>query len=162
MSCLESKEKAQACQQGCVTNHESETDLGSLIAKDKYHLLIYFINPWRHCGQPYNANHSLQKCTEKHGEELKPLTPPFLLKTVWSFDFKRMQYAVGFYQETGYRNDKADAKNWFLQPAHPIPWLTEEEQGTGKATHQREEQKVGELPVCCFDNGRVAEFYENT
>lgn len=115
----------------------------------------------RRCVNPYDAGHNLNEGTQKNQEELQVKSPPFALKAGGDLGLEHQQDSVGFDQNTGDAKHKTDAERGLPQPAGPILRLPNEEEGTGEATQEGEEQEIGELAVCRLNDGRVAEFDED-
>lgn len=78
--------------------------------------------------EPNHTDDNLHKCAQEDQEELKVEAPPLSVETRGDLCLEDEQDTVGFHQDAGDAEDKADAKSWLPQTASPILGLANEEQ----------------------------------
>lgn len=101
------------------------------MAGDKYDLILQFmvsVTGWWGCIEPNHTDDNLHKRAQEYQEELKVEAPPLSVETCGDLCLKDKKDTVGFHQDAGDAEDKADAKSWLPQTTSPILGLTNEEQ----------------------------------
>lgn len=165
LSRLEGKEEADGCQEAGVANEEAKGHQGAFMAGDEDNLILQFmvsVTGWRGCVEPNHTDDNLHKRAQEDQEELEVEAPPLSVEARWDLCLKDKQDTVGFHQDAGNAEDKADAESWLPQTASPVLGLTNEEQRAGEAAEQGEEEEVGQFPVCGLDDGCVTKFGEDS
>lgn len=162
---LKGKEEADGCQETGVANEEAKGHQGAFMAGDEDNLILQLmvsITGWWGRVEPNHADDNLHKCAQEDQEELEVEAPPFSVEACRDLCLEDEQDTIGFHQDAGDAEDKADAKSWLPQTASPVLWLSNEEQWAREAAEQGEEEEVGQLPVCGLDDGSVAKFGEDS
>lgn len=115
------------------------------------------------CGvEPDHTDDDLHEGAEEDQQELQVEPPPLAVEAGGDLGLKHQEDTIGFHQDAGDAEHKADAEGRLAQAARPVLGLTDEEQGAGETAEQGEEEQVGELAVGGLDDGRVAELDEDT
>lgn len=128
---LEGEEEANGCQKAGVANEEAKGHQGALMASDENNLvlqLVVSITGWWGCVEPNHADDNLYKCAQEDQEELEVEAPPLSVEACGDLCLEDKQDTVGFHQDAGDAEHKADAKSWLPQTTSPVLGLANEEQ----------------------------------
>lgn len=101
------------------------------MAGDEDDLILQFmvsVTGWWGSIEPYHTDDNLHKSAQEDQEELKVEAPPLSVETCRDLCLEDKKDTVGFHEDAGDAEDKADAKSWLSQTASPILRLTNEEQ----------------------------------
>lgn len=146
LSRLEGEEEADGRQEAGVANEKAKGHQGAFMAGDEDNFILQFmvsVTGWRGCVKPNHTDDNLHECTQENQEKLEVEAPPLSVEARGDLCLKDKQDTVGFHQDAGDAEDKADAESWLPQTASPVLGLTNEEQRAGKAAEQGEEEEVG-------------------
>ena len=142
LSRLEGKKEADGRQQAGVANEEAKGHQGAFMAGDEDNLILQFmvsVTGWRGCVEPNHTDDNLHKCAQEDQEELEVEAPPLSVEACGDLCLENEQDTVGFHEDAGDAEDKADAESWLPQTASPVLGFTNEEQRAGEAAEQGEE-----------------------
>jgi len=84
--------------------------------------------------QPHHADHDLNKCAQKHQQELQVQSPPLTMEARRDLGFEDQKHPVGFHEDARYAEDEADPEGRLPYAARPVLRLADEDEGAGEAT----------------------------
>ena len=78
------------------------------------------------------------------------------METRGNLGLEHQKHPVSFHQDAGDAENKTYSEGGLTQAARPVPRLPDENQRAGEAADEREQEHVGQLPVCGLNYRGVA------
>lgn len=115
LSGLEGEEEADGSQETSVADQKAQSHERTLVASDEDDLILQFMVSvaGRRCRvQPDHTDDNLHESAEEDEQELQIEAPPFPVKAGGDLGLKYQEDTVGFHQNAGDAQHKADAECW--------------------------------------------------